>query len=298
VASLALACAGCAVLRHAAAPQASPVRSATAALQSRASSYLGVYEPDAPRSYQDVAEFGNEVGREPNIALYYSGWNQPFERQYAETAWAHGATVLVQINPFDVSLARLAAGDYDSYLDRFADQVRTFSHPVVIGFAHEMNGRWYPWGRVAPATWIAAWRHLVSTFRQQGADNVTWLWTVNRVAAGIASPGKWWPGSRYVTWIGIDGYYRNAGENFATVFGRTIAVIRSFTSKPILLSEMATYPHADGASQISGLFAGIAQHRLLGFVWFDARAKQDWRLENNPAGLAAVRRNLKRRGWS
>ena len=26
---------------------------------------------------------------------------------------------------------------------------------------------------------MAAWRHIVTVFRQQGADNVTWLWTVN-----------------------------------------------------------------------------------------------------------------------
>ena len=30
------------------------------------------------------------------------------------------------------------------------------------------------------ATFVAAWRHIVTLFRAEGADNVTWLWTVNQ----------------------------------------------------------------------------------------------------------------------
>ena len=60
----------------------------------------------------------------------------------------------------------------------------TFGHAVVIGFGHEMNASWYSWGygHVPPATFIAAWRHIVTLFRSEGADNVTWLWTVNRMS--------------------------------------------------------------------------------------------------------------------
>jgi hypothetical protein len=44
-----------------------------------------------------------------------------------------------------------------------------------------MNGYWYPWGHkhASPSAWIAAWRHIVTVFRAQGVDDVTWLWTVN-----------------------------------------------------------------------------------------------------------------------
>ena len=43
-----------------------------------------------------------------------------------------------------------------------------------------MNAPWYSWGynHVPASTFIAAWRHIVTLFRQQGADNVTWLWTI------------------------------------------------------------------------------------------------------------------------
>ena len=58
---------------------------------------------------------------------------------------------------------------------------RRTGRAVIIGFGHEMNGYWYSWGyrHTSPAVFVAAWRHIVTVFRQQGADNVTWLWTVN-----------------------------------------------------------------------------------------------------------------------
>ena len=83
--------------------------------------------------------------------------------------------------PTYASVPAIAAGAYDGYLRSYADSVRDFGHPVVIGFGHEMNAPWYSWGygHVRPSTFVAAWRHIVTLFRGQGADNVTWLWTIN-----------------------------------------------------------------------------------------------------------------------
>ena len=52
----------------------------------------------------------------------------------------------MQIDPTLASVADIAAGDYDIYLSTYADAVRDFGHPVVIGFGHEMNADWYSWG--------------------------------------------------------------------------------------------------------------------------------------------------------
>ena len=74
-----------------------------------------------------------------------------------------------------------------------------------------MNGAWYSWGytHTSPATFVAAWRHIVDIFRAHGARNVTWLWTVNiiRRHGKIPNPAPWWPGKSYVTSVGIDAYY-------------------------------------------------------------------------------------------
>jgi mannan endo-1,4-beta-mannosidase len=267
-----------------------------AALPARPAGYLGVYEPSAPASYGQIIQFAAAVGREPNLAGYYSGWPEPFKTDFAVTARMHGAATLVQIDPTGASVAAIAAGDYDAYLRSYADAVRDFGHPVVIGFGHEMNATWYSWGygHVRPATFVAAWRQVVTVFRQQGADNVTWLWTIQADTAGSGPIALWWPGPDYVTWVGIDGYYYRPSDTFASVFGRTIYQVRSITSEPILLSETAVGPEAGQSAKIQDLFHGMATYRTLGLVWFDIAQHngiyhQDWRLESSPAAERAFR---------
>src|SRR3954454_4214997 len=146
-----------------------------------AGGYLGVAEAGETASYQPVEDFATAVGRKPNIVLYYSSWSEAFNTRFARQVHAHGAMPFVQIDPGHTSLATVASGRDDAFIRSYARQVRAYGHPVIIGFAAEMNGDWDPWGyRHTPArTFVAAWRHLVTVFRQQGAGNVIWLWTVN-----------------------------------------------------------------------------------------------------------------------
>jgi Glycosyl hydrolase family 26 len=275
---------------------AAPPPARPAPLGVRTASYWGIYEPGGPASFRPVQRFAAFMGnRSPRIVLYFSGWGQPFEAAYARAARRHKAVTEVQIQPTDMSMSAIAAGRYDRYLRSYAGQVRAFRFPVIIGFGHEMNGFWYSWGfrHVRPSTWIAAWRHVVTVFRRQGADNVTWLWTVNIMAPGIPSPRPWWPGAAYVTWVGIDGYYYNAGDTFESVLGPTINEVRRFTHKPILAAETGIDFRAAPAA-IPGLFHGIRARHLLGLVWFDANANHQWRLEGHPAAIAAFRRAVAR----
>ena len=280
---------------HSARPHSAPPHSApplASALPDRAGAYWGVFEPGTPDSYEPVQRFTALMGGEaPRIVLYFSDWGEPFRTAYARAARNHRAQTLVQIEPSNVNLADIASGRFDGYLRSFAGQVRAFGSPVIIGFAHEMNGGWYSWGagHVPPGTWIAAWRHLVTVFRQQGADNVTWLWTVNITGPQIPSPRQWWPGGNYVTWVGIDGYYWAAGVTFRTLLSPTITAVQSFTRKPILIAETGI-SYQDVPATMPGLVAGILRRHLLGLVWFDDNGREDWRLEGHPAAVTAFRR--------
>src|ERR1022692_4180609 len=214
-------------------------------LPAHPASYLGVFASGAPKSYAPIESLADATGVQPNIALYYSGWRQKFQFAFAIQATDHGAVPFVQIDPSGVNLAAIAAGVYDTYLETFATEVASFGakagHGVIIGFGHEVNGYWYSWGyrHTSPRVFVAAWRHIVNVFRQQGADNVTWLWTINVInrRGGIPPPAPWWPGSSYVTWIGIDGYYLKPSWTFAPLFGPTIKAVRALTLDPILISE-------------------------------------------------------------
>ena len=268
-----------------------------ATLSTAPASYLGVYETGPPLNYQPVSVFTKAVGRQPNLVGYYSGWKEHFQVPFAQTVSGHGAATIVQWDPTNASMTKIADGGDDTSLRSFADSVRQFGKPVVIGFGHEMNATWYSWGyrHVPPRTFVAAWRHIVRLFRGQGADNVTWLWTINADLPSTGPIADWWPGGDYVTWVGIDGYYYRPSDSFGSVFGKTIAQVRLLTHKPVLLSETAVGPGAGQPAKIGELFAGIRQYQALGLVWFDIAQNdgtyhQDWRIEDNPAAVAAFRR--------
>ncbi len=203
--------------------------------------YLGLYVRGMPSSYDGVTAFTTATGVGPNVLMYYSAWLEPFQTSFATTAAEHGAMPLVQINPFGVSIAAIASGRFDGYLSAYAEAVGSYRHPVILSFGHEVNGNWYPWGytHTSPAVFVAAWRHIVSLFRGLGVRNATWLWTVNIMDphGGIPPPAQWWPGSSYVTWVGIDGYYYKPSLTFAPLFGPTIAAVRELTGDPILIAE-------------------------------------------------------------
>ena len=274
----------------------SPPPSVHSSLPPASDSYLGVFEPGSPPSYQPIEQFAAAAGKEPNLIGYYSGWSEPFDTSFAKMVYQHGLIPFVQIDPSFASVAAIAAGDYDPYLRLYADTVKDFGHQVVIGFGHEMNGTWYSWGytHTAASTFVAAWRHIVSLFRGEGADNVTWLWTIQADEHGTGPIGAWWPGPNYVTWVGIDGYYYYPSDTFDRVFVKTIKQVENLTTKPILLSEASVTPRADQFANIHNLFEGMSQYKTLGIVWFDVAQHgslihQDWRIEGKAVAEAAFR---------
>jgi mannan endo-1,4-beta-mannosidase len=261
-------------------------------------SYLGVFTKGVPDSYAPVSAFASATGARPDVVMYYSGWYMPFPTGFANTVASNGAVPLVQMDPDKISLAAIAAGKYDGYLSQYAVTVRAYRHPVILSFGHEMNGPWSSWGygKTSPAVFVAAWRHIVTLFRTFDAKNVTWLWTVNIIndtqKGTIPAPNPWWPGSAYVTWVGIDGYYLKSNWQFAPLFGPTIGVVKRLTNDPILIAETGAVPAAGQSAKIADLFAGIHAYGLLGLVYFDATDVVDHRQFglSSPAAMAAFRK--------
>lgn len=288
----------CAVVLPARAPARAPVAS-DSTLSMTPGTDLGVFEPGEWTSWQPVQRFASAVGRSPNLVLLYSGWPGNFNTAFAADARAHRAIALIQLMPSaQVSMVQVARGSFDADLRQYADEVRAFGHPVILSFAAEPNGNWYQWGwgHTTPSEWVAAWRHVVTVFRQQHTSNVTWMWTMNTPFPHSGPVSAYWPGAAYVGLVGIDGYYAYPSDTFNSVFGPIIRQVRNLTSKPVLLSETANGPHSgpNREKQIKGLFAGVKADHLLGFVWFDQAQHdglyhQDWRIEDDPAALAAFR---------
>jgi mannan endo-1,4-beta-mannosidase len=236
-----------------------------------------------------LPEFEQQSGTTPTIISYYINFGTPVNIDHVSDIYGQ-AFPIIQIDPYHASLEKIADGHFDSYLIQQAHAVASFRCPVAISFGHEMNGDWYPWGdtHVTPAIFIKAWQHIYHIFTTSGAKNVKWVWTVNRDSSYVSSLTKWWPGNKYVNWVGIDGYYRKPGNNFTYVFRHTIQQIRSLTKDPILITETSVTRVGPQAANITNLFQGAGKDKVFAVVWFNVKAKEDWSLAGRGSSVLAA----------
>ena len=125
------------------------------------------------------------------------------------------------------SLSNIINGNYDTYLQSFAQSVVSVGLPVVIRLDQEMNGTWFPWSEGVNGNrtgqFVQIWAAPVwSIFQTAGANaDVIWLWAPNRLDNLSHAPAlsELYPGDSYVNWVGIDAYWRYTTEapTFAAV---------------------------------------------------------------------------------
>jgi len=136
----------------------------------------------------------------------------------------------------------IATGRYDGYIRMYAHACARYRGVILLRYAPGMNDRWYPLPSPARA-YVAAWRHVVGTFRAAGAANVVFVFSVNP-SLYIRSPRAWlrsvrtyWPGTAFVTWVGatmID--FGGARETSVKRLASRVALLRGF-GKPVMVTE-------------------------------------------------------------
>jgi Glycosyl hydrolase family 26 len=240
--------------------------------------------------------FERATGIKPTMVETYMTFGTPPDSKNLSTIMSDGALPLIQLNPYRVSLAAIAAGRYDGYLKRFAAGIQQLGQKVVISFAPEANGTWYNWscGHTPAATYIAAWRHVHDVIARYDR-RIIWMWDVNVTFTGACPLTSRWPGGAYVNWVGVDGYLRHSGATFATVLAPTITALRSSTGKPVLIAETGVPDVPQAASWLTSIFAGAKLiPDVIGIVYFDyATAKNNYRLEHDPPALAVFSHDAK-----
>jgi beta-mannanase len=271
---------------------------------------VGVAVPGAPTDLAPLADLTSKLGQAPGQVTWYAAWSSvpDFPATDAARVAATGATPEVTWEPWDpaagtsqpaYSLDQIAAGAHDAYVARWAREIRAYGKPVVIRFAHEMNGSWYPWAEGVngngPGDFVAAWRHVVDVFRAQKATNVTWTWAPNVPYTGSTPLAQLYPGDSYVSRVGLDGYNwstlqpGSTWQSFSQVFSPGLAQLASLTAKPVYIAETGS-PELGGdkAAWINGMWATLAAHpEVRGITWFDFNKEADWRIDSSDASLAA-----------
>ena len=237
-----------------------------------------------------LKNFQKATAAYPTISVHYLSWGSPFPAATILGDRRLGATTLLVLEPERVSLNGVAAGQEDAYLKSFASAERNLGLPILFSYAPEANGSWYQWGagHITPALYIAMWRRVHDVIQENGGTKITWLWQMNVPWPGSEPMRLLWPGSRYVNEVGIDGQLASSNQTFSSVFGPSIADIRSITNDPILVSEVSVKVGPEMPQEIDSLFQGVCNEHLEGVILFDVH--KEWQFDDDAQAVAAFKR--------
>ncbi len=267
--------------------------------------------PWTPRQLRQVVRFEHDAGAHVAIVMWYVDWaHHNLLLSQLKAVAAHGSIPEISWEPWDAtlgspqpsySLAGIARGEHDDSVREIAATIRAFGRPVLLRFAQEMNGHWYPWsapggsGFPTPSDFVAAWRHLHDVFAEAGARNVRWVWSpvTGRVTRRL------YPGDRYVDVVGVSGYnggsllrWGGGWRSFTTVFSPTLAELRRIApGKPIQISEVASAETGGSkGAWITGMWRALEEMPFVtSLVWFNDVKQANWPIESSRAAASAFR---------
>lgn len=270
---------------------------------------LGAFTTNSPADGKVMDEYSSMVGRNPDIVMFYKAFGVPLmTEQQSANLKARGATPMVTWEPSQptsgypaANLAEIAEGKFDSYIREAAVLAKGYSSEVMIRFAHEMNISASLWGPGKDGnvgnTYVEAWRHVVSIFREEGATNVKWVWSPNVDWGGVPF-AQYFPGDSWVDYVALDGY--NWGvvgterwQSMSQLFASSYATLTQMSTKPVIFAE--TSCGEVGGSKAAWIREGFLHTiptdfpRVAAVIWFNSVAEEDWRIATSSSALEAYR---------
>ncbi|CAN5149347.1 hypothetical protein BH11PAT4_BH11PAT4_6270 [soil metagenome] len=241
---------------------------------------------------------------------WYVDWDQDFPFHSATLTHNEGRNLEITWQPWmagvGIAFGDIAKGTYDTYIRKFARDVKSLGYQIQIAIAPEMNGWWSPWaingqkGRTN-TDYINGYRRIVDIFNEEGSRKVSWIFAPN-----VYEPGSWnstytfaelYPGDAYVTYNGLDGYNwgTNGGgtwQSFEQVFRYSYNALTAISDKQIIIMEIGCAEQGgDKAAWIRDMFAGFKNFpKIAGFTWFNRNRDRDWRIHSTPASKLAFKK--------
>ena len=272
---------------------------------------FGVAAEGVPWDLAGLDAMTTAAGKSPGLVMWYQDFAHfpDFDPVLPQRLLDRGSQPMLTWEPWDYTgganqpayaLARIIDGTHDAHLRRWAAQIKAWDKPLLLRFAHEMNGNWNSWSEGSngnlPGEYVAAYRHVHDIFSSVGASNVTWVWSPNVVYSNSPPLAPYYPGDAYVDRVALDGYnwgshfsHWQAWLSFEEIFGPGLAQLRALTAKPVMVGEMAsTELGGDKAAWITDAFAALKRHpEIVAFTWFNFDKETDWRIQSSPAAQQA-----------
>ncbi|MEX2238536.1 MAG: glycosyl hydrolase [Dehalococcoidia bacterium] len=280
------------------------------ALAGAADKTWGIWQPGAPWDMGPLQPVPGLGARKPEAVHWYAKWSSSsFEscKHLFDRVSDFGAVPVLSWMPKDLSLKSIPAGDWDAYISSWATGLKNYGKPVYLRIGHEMNIPHHPWsvgvnGNTG-SDFIRAWRRVVRTFRDRGANNVKFIWAPNIGWSGTTPFSECYPGNAYVDWIGLDGYNGGSAldwggwQSFEKIFLPSYQLLVG-KGKPMAVTEVGSVEQGGNkAKWITDMFAAM-RNKMPAFkmlLWFNEHGSGDWRITTSSSASEAFRKGVA--GW-
>jgi Glycosyl hydrolase family 26 len=174
---------------------------------------LGVYA--GPGDPQAVSDFATFMGDQTKFAMDFldsTSWSTLSDPSWFARRWHLSGYRMIWALPMlpdsGATLAVEATGAYDEHFLKTAETLASHGQGhSIIRIGWEFNGNWYPWSAGGQAaSYVAAYRHIVDTFRSVPDTNFTFEWNPNIGDLGVGNLADYYPGDAYVDDVGLDVY--------------------------------------------------------------------------------------------
>jgi len=234
----------------------------------------------------ELAQLGNldgALGRPLGLVHVYQPWSAPVKVATLAAIASTGATPVVDWTC--TSDASISNGSQDAQITSYATALRNYGRPVFLRWFWEMNLVGLPraagcLGTQGSSGFIAAWQHIWTIFRTQGATNVAFVWCPS--ITGPVTAAADYPGDGYVDWIGWDGYDRKQDPAMLTT--QFLPFYDSWVThgKPMMIGETgATTDQATYLAQLTAVLP-VSFPKVHAVLYYDSKSTSDWTLVNTP----------------
>jgi hypothetical protein len=262
--------------------------------------YLGAWiKPDEfthDGRVEAVGSLEQKLGRRLDIVNTYRRFDQLVGTESDGELLSGGADLMISWATGDNR--SITAGDHDPLIRRQARAIRAVHKPVLLRMRWEMdrpNLRATMW---SAEDYVAAWKYVREIFRQEGADNVSWVWCPTAEGFARGDAPAFYPGDDQVDWTCVDVYAGAVLEPIGQLMGPFLSFAAQHP-KPILVGEFGVAKAWGSAARASWLRDAQrtfkANPQIKGVVYFESdpegnSAKQQFQLTGDKPAFKAFAR--------
>jgi hypothetical protein len=296
--------------------------------------YLGAHRKELPGEYYKVpqnfeGQFPAAPARKIKYAHSYMQWGtdgtaaaKALPGAGFQTLINNGYTPILtwepqfkgfsSLDPVQPRLDDIINGDYNSFIDDFANKMKLYTDTIIIRFMHEFDGDWYPWcisqNGEDPAKFALAFKTVVQRFKAKGATKVKWMWCPNNSYKPNSSYNYAvlaYPGDSFVDIVGTDIYNSHYPADvpwWRSFRWQTTEIyyyfVKNFPSKPIFICELACRERLSSEMTSSQSKAGWFEqmdselqtyfNKVRAIVFFDEYKDQTWNISSSATALQSL----------